>query len=147
VDGGSQPTNTYSDTFAGTTDANHRQFALAAAQADAAHRGKTLYTGSCDIPAAFLNGNKLTRDLTGGVQLYTRLPQHLPAPYGGALAAIDGAHYGLHQSNHIYDQNMINKLIENGYTSSSPSHPYTFTKFVCPVRRPPRFLDCSSVCR
>jgi hypothetical protein len=74
VDGGSQPTNTYSDTFAGTTDANHRQFALAAAQADAAHRGKTLYTGSCDIPAAFLNGNKLTRDLTGGVQLYTRLP-------------------------------------------------------------------------
>jgi hypothetical protein len=28
VDGGSQPTNTYSDTFAGTTDANHRQSLL-----------------------------------------------------------------------------------------------------------------------
>jgi hypothetical protein len=105
VDGGSQPTHTFDETFAGTTDANHRQFALAAAQADAAHRLKTLYTGSCDIPAAFINGNKLPRSATGGVQLYIRLSKELPGPYGGALAAIDGSpgHYGLRKANNIYD--------------------------------------------
>ena len=125
---GSQPKNTFDETFAGTTDANHRQFALAAAQADAAHRLKTLYTGSCDIPAAFINGNKLPRSATGGVQLYTRLPIELPGPYGGALAAIDGSHYGLRQANNIYDQNLIAYLISNGY-KPCPSHPYTFIKY------------------
>jgi hypothetical protein len=65
---GPQPEGTYNETFAGTTDANHRQFALATAQASAAHRGKTLNTGSCDIPAAFLNGNKLSGpDIRGAV--------------------------------------------------------------------------------
>ena len=124
---GPQPEGTYNETFAGTTDANHRQFALASAQASAAHRGKTLNTGSCDIPAAFLNGNKLSRNDTNGKQLYTRLPNELPEPYGGALAAIDGSHYGLRQANHIYDQNLIKHLKSHGYTPS-PSHPYTFTK-------------------
>ena len=61
VDGGSQPAHTFSDTYAGTSDAAHRLFTLAVAQADAAHRGKELITGSCDIPAAFINGNKPSR--------------------------------------------------------------------------------------
>ena len=97
-------------------------------QADAAKRGKILHTMSCDIPAAFINGTTLTREDTGGVQLYTRLPSELPAPYGGAIAVVNNAHYGLRQSNNIYDQNMIANLEANGYTST-PSHPYTFTKF------------------
>jgi hypothetical protein len=103
-------------------------FTLAVAQADAAHRHKPLITGSCDIPAAFINGNPLTRDHTGGVQLYTRMPTDLPAPYGGALCSIDGAQYGLRQSNNIYDQNLIKLLISHQYTPC-PSHPYIMTKF------------------
>ena len=128
VDGGSKPAHTFSNTYAGTSDPAHRLFTLAVAQADAAHRGKILITGSCDIPAAFINGNKLTREHTGGVQLYTKMPAELPPPYGGILCAIDGAQYGLRQSNHIYDQDLIKLLLSNGYTPC-PSQPYVMIKF------------------
>lgn len=56
------------------------------------------------------------------------MPADMPPPHGNALCEVIGAHYGLKQSNHIYDQDFINLMITNGYTSS-PSHPYTFTKF------------------
>jgi hypothetical protein len=42
-----------------------------------------------------------------------------------------GAHYGLKQSNHIYDQDFIQLLVNAGFTQC-PSHPYTFVKWSIP---------------
>ena len=125
LDGGAQPPETYGDTYAGTSDASHRMFVLATAIADAAHRGIPLYTFSYDIPGAFLNGNTLTREHTGGRQLVAHMPSSLPAPYNSATAEVLGAHYGLKQSNNIYDEGLINLHTSNGF-SRMPSSPYTF---------------------
>jgi hypothetical protein len=130
INGAGQPPSSYGATHAGTSDPAHRIFILATALADAAARDKTLVTASFDINAAFLNGNRLPRTDTGGHQLLVRLPKELPRPYGGALAEITGSMYGLKQSNHIYDQNLIKTLADAGYFPC-PSHPYTFMK-ICP---------------
>lgn len=128
LDGSQQPPHTYGATHAGTSDAPHRIFVLATSIADAAHRGKALITFDFDVPAAFINKNQLTRAQTGQTQLCTRMPKDLPYPHGGALCEVVGAHYGLKQSNHIYDQDFISLMVNDGFTPT-PSHPYTFTKF------------------
>jgi hypothetical protein len=125
LDGGSQPPGTYGLTHAGTSDATHRMFVLATAMADAATRGVQLITFSYDIPAAFLNKNPLTREHTGGRQLVTHMPEGLPAPYNSATAEVQGAHYGLKQSNHIHDQALIKLHTDNNF-ARMPSSPYTF---------------------
>jgi hypothetical protein len=102
-------------------------FTLACAQADATFRGVPLYTGCCDIPAAFINGTTLPRSATGGVQLYTRLHRLFPPPYSNALAIIQGPQYGLRQANSIYDKDLHALLISNGFTSC-PSHPHILTQ-------------------
>ena len=130
INGAGQPPSSYGATHAGTSDPAHRIFILATALADAALRDKKLVTASFDINAAFINGNPLPRNQTGGHQLLVHLPKELPRPYGGALAEITGSMYGLKQSNHIYDQDLIKTLTDAGY-SSCPSHPYSFTK-TCP---------------
>ena len=130
INGAGQPPSSYGATHAGTSDPVHRIFILASALADAAIRDKELVTASFDIEGAFLNGNPLPRSQTGGHQLLVRLPGELPRPYGGALAEISGTMYGLKQSNHIYDQDLIKTLRDAGYFSC-PSHPYTFMK-ICP---------------
>jgi hypothetical protein len=127
INGASQPPSSYGATHAGTSDATHRMFILATALADAAVRDKQLITASFDIEGAFINGNALPRSKTGGHQLLVRLPKELPRPYGGALSEIMGSMYGLKQSNHIYDQDLIKTLIDAGYMQC-PSHPYTFIK-------------------
>lgn len=127
LNGAMQPFSTYSDTHASTSDSNHRAFVLATALADAAHRNKTLITFSADIEAAFINNNLLPRSETGGIQLLTRLPPNLPPPHNNALCEVTGAHYGLKQSNHIYDQDLLRTLDSHGYIRC-PSHPYTLTK-------------------
>jgi hypothetical protein len=127
LNGAMQPPHTYGDTHASTSSPTHRAFVLAVGQADAAIRGKDLITFSFDIPAAFINGNKLPRSLTGNTQLLTRLQSNLPPPYSRALCEVVGSHYGLKQSNHIYDQNYINLLLKHGY-SRCPSEMYTFRK-------------------
>ena len=91
-------------------------FVLAAAKAHAAHQGIPLITFDFDVPAAFLNKNALTRAHTNGTQLFTRTSNLLPPPYKDVTCAVEGAHYGLKQSNHIYDQDFINLLINDGFT-------------------------------
>ena len=130
INGAGQPPSSYGATHAGTSDPAHRIFILATALADAALRDKKLVTASFDIEGAFINNNPLPRSMTGGHQLLVRLPNELPRPYGGALAEITGTMYGLKQSNHIYDQNLIKTLADAGYFPC-PSHPYTFIK-LCP---------------
>lgn len=134
--GDRQPPHTYGETHAGTSDATHRAFVLAAGLAHAAHIGLPLLTFSFDIPAAFINKNALTRTHTGNTQLYTRTPHNLPPPHDGVLCEVTGAHYGLKQSNHIYDQDFIQLMTNDGFTQA-PSHPYTFTKWSIPGKNQP----------
>jgi hypothetical protein len=61
------------NTHAGTSDATHRAFALAAGQAHAAIHQLDLITFNFDIPAAFLNRNPLPRDKTGNTHLLIAL--------------------------------------------------------------------------
>lgn len=129
--GDRQPPHTYSETHAGTSDAPHRAFTLASNLSHAAHHNLKLITFSFDIPAAFLNRNPLTRAHTGNTQLFTRTPHNLPPPHDGVLCEVVGAHYGLKQSNHIYDQDFIQLLVNAGFTQC-PSHPYTFVKWSIP---------------
>jgi len=129
--GDRQPPHTYNDTHAGTSDPQHRMFTLAAAKAHAAHHNLALLTFDFDIPAAFLNKNALTRADTNNTQLITRTPPSLPPPYNGVTCEVQGAHYGLKQSNHIYDQDFINLMVTDGFTQC-PSHPYTFVKWSIP---------------
>jgi hypothetical protein len=154
--GDRQPPHTYGDTHAGTSDATHRAFTLAAGQAHAAVHNLDLITFNFDIPAAFLNKNPLPRDKTGNTQLFTRTPSNLPSPYDNKICEVIGAHYGLKQSNHIYDQDFINLMLQDGFTQC-PSHPYTFEKWSIPnVHAPPShhlFVsmhvddgDCNTTC-
>ena len=128
LDGSQQPPHTYGSTHAGTSDSTHRSFVLATSLADSTARAVPLISFDFDIPGAFLNNNPLTREHTGNTQLCTRMTKELPPPYGGALCEIVGAHYGLKQSNHIYDQDLIKLLTDDGF-QQTPSHPYTFIKF------------------
>ena len=128
LDGSQQPPHTYGATHAGTSDSTHRSFVLATSLADSTSRAVPLISFDFDIPGAFLNNNPLTRKHTGNTQLCTRMTKDLPPPYGGALCEIVGAHYGLKQSNHIYDQDLIKLLTDDGF-QQTPSHPYTFIKF------------------
>ena len=128
LDGSQQPPHTYGATHAGTSDSTHRSFVLATSLADSTARAVPLISFDFDIPGAFLNKNPLTREHTGNTQLCTRMTKDLPPPYGGALCEIVGAHYGLKQSNHIYDQDLIKLLTDDGF-QQTPSHPYTFIKF------------------
>ena len=56
IDGSQQPPDSYTNTFAGTSDVTNRSFIIAVALADAAHRDilPQLIIGSYDITAAFL---------------------------------------------------------------------------------------------
>ena len=115
LDGSQQPPHTYGATHAGTSDSTHRSFVLATSLTDPTSRAVPLISFDFDIPGAFLNNNPLTRDHTGNTQLCTRMTNELPPPYGGALCEIVGAHYGLKQSNHIYNQDLIKLLTEDGF--------------------------------
>jgi hypothetical protein len=129
--GDRQPPHTYGDTHAGTSDSTHRAFTLAAGQAHASQSHQKLITFAFDVPAAFLNKNALPREKTGNVQLITKSPSIFPPPYNNSLCEIIGAHYGLKQSNHIYDQDFIKLMTSDGFTQC-PSHPYTFQKWSIP---------------
>lgn len=92
LDGSRQPADTYNDTFAATSDTFNRLFLLSVSLKDAAHRDclRRLVIGGGDIPAAFINNVKLTREHTGGRQIITRLPRDLlNKTLAGTLCAVD----------------------------------------------------------
>jgi hypothetical protein len=59
IDGSHQPPDSYTNTFAGTSDVTNRSFIIAVTLADAAHRDilPELVIGSCYIRAAFLQSS------------------------------------------------------------------------------------------
>lgn len=135
--GDRQRPHTYGETHAGTSDSTHRAFSLACGIAHSSHHKLKLITFNFDVPAAFINKNKLPRSLTGGTQLITRTPSVLPPPYDDKLCEIIGAHYGLKQANNIYDQDFIQLMVKDGFTPCA-SHPYTFVKWSIPgLHEPP----------
>ena len=131
IDGKHQPSDTYSETFAGTSCTTNRLFILSAVLADCAHKSilADLEIGDFDIPGAFLQ-NSLPRSATGGRQLYTRLPADIPAellPNSQRLAEIIGSVYGIKQSNHIFDVDFTSTMKSIGYLPI-PEDPHTFSK-------------------
>ena len=133
IDGSQQPPDSYTDTFAGTSDVTNRSFIIAVALADAAHRNilPDLIIGSYDITAAFLQSS-LPRSHTGGYQLLTTLPKDLPDPaLAGKTAEIIGACYGLKQANNVFDTELIALHTAAGFHPTISDH-HTFRK-VCPI--------------
>ena len=141
IDGSKQPTDTYKDTFAGTSCATNRSFIISTSLADAAHRRilHKLQIGDFDIPGAFLQ-NRLPRSATGFKQLWTLLPKDIPKSslpcnpktnQPTRLAEIIGSVYGIKQANNIFDKDLTSLLSANGYLPTDED-PHTFTKR-CPL--------------
>jgi hypothetical protein len=135
IDGSQQPTDTYRDTFAGTSCTTNRAFILSCVLADTSHRGilHKLQIGDFDIPGAFLQ-NPLPRSATGGKQLYTSLPRDIPSdllPNDMRFAELTGSMYGTKNANAIFDKDFTATLLAAKFTPL-PEDPHTFTKR-CPV--------------
>lgn len=129
VNGKHQPPDSYTDTYAGTSDSTNRAFLLSTALADAAHRDclSDLIIGDFDFPGAFLH-NHLPRSLTGGRQIVVRLPHDLPDPtQAGKYAVVQRCVYGLKQSNNVFDQDLTNLLTKGGFLPTA-SDPKTYVK-------------------
>ena len=131
VDGSQQTPDTYSQTHAGTSDAKHQITSLAIGLADATSRHVPFWTFDFDIEAAFINGNKLDRTSTGGRQIIVKLPKELDSPYSESIAEVTGAHYGLRQSNHIFEQDLEKNLASINLLPC-PSHTRTYHQ-QCPL--------------
>jgi hypothetical protein len=129
IDGSSQTPDTYNTTYAGTSNVEKLLCLLSATVADAAHRHIPLQTGSFDVPAAFLQFG-LLRSATNGFQLYTTLPKSFPSPLSGQLNEITGSHYGVKQSNGIFDAEFDGIMTNHDYKTHILS-PHIYKK-VCP---------------
>lgn len=138
LDGGSQPSSSYGDTFSSTSDQSNRFFVLSAALADAAARSvlDDLVIADCDVPGAFLH-NDLPRSATGGRQLVTHLPKHLlDQRYAGRLCVVDGCQYGLKQSNSIWDADVAVTMVSGGFAPlESDPHIYVRHSLSNPMNR------------
>jgi hypothetical protein len=117
IDGSQQPADSYNNTHAGTSDIEKLLCLTSAVIADASYRKVPLTIGGLDVPAAFIQ-IPLTRADTNGYQFYTRLPSNLPGPLAGQLNEIVKSHYGMKQSNHIFNRHLHNLLTANGYLPS-----------------------------
>ena len=138
IDGSAQTTDTYKETFAGTSCTTNRCFILSCVLADASHRKvlNHLQIGDFDIPGAFLQ-NKLPRSETGFKQLWTLLPKDIPPDCLPStisrdskptrVAEIVGSMYGLKQANSIFDKDFAATLARHNYLPL-PEDPHTFTK-------------------
>ena len=130
VDGSRQPPGSYAETYASTSDQTNRNLATAAILRDCANRGTLpdLKYGNFDVPAAFINGNPLTEDMTGGCQVVLKLPNDLPdKSLAGRWAEVKQCLYGLKQSNHEFDVRFNDFLTSLGYTPL-PSDPKMYIK-------------------
>ena len=130
IDGGSQPPDSYGTTYSTTADQANRSFVLSSSITDAANRGviEELIIADCDVPGAFLH-NRLTRDMTGGHQIVTRLPHDLiDKRYAGKLCEVTGCQYGMKQSNAVFAADLRKTLVAGGY-AALPSDDCIFIKW------------------
>jgi hypothetical protein len=114
--GNRQPPESYSDTYAPTSD--HPTFALTVAayyaNAIATNTVPSLIHAAFDVPGAFLQ-ERLPRSATGGKQLVMRLPHNLPHRLAGKWVEVVGAVYGLKQSNAIFAAGFAKTLATIGF--------------------------------
>ncbi len=135
ADGSRQPPHTYGPTHAATSDQHQRSFVIAVTLADCASRDclDRLKVTGFDLTSAFINGNKLPREHSGGVQLITRVPDSplIDDKYRDRLVEFTGPVNGLKQANYIFEQDLI-KTLENAGFMRLPSAPCVFHKR-CPI--------------
>jgi hypothetical protein len=129
IDGSRQPPGSYNEVDAGTSCTEKLLCLVSAVIADAAYRRVKFWIIGFDIAAAFLQ-QLLTRAHTNGIQYITRLPPNMPGELANQLNAIDMAHYGLKQSNNIFNTELHRLLTSNGYFPSILA-PHIFKK-ICP---------------
>ena len=118
ADGSRQPPDSYSSTYAATSDQTNGNLLFSALIRDMANKGtiEKLRVGHFDLPAAFINGNPLTRDKTGGRQVVMRLPHDLPdASLSNRWVLVKQCLYGMKQSNHEFDKAFDAFLTSIGY--------------------------------
>jgi len=130
LDGENQPEDSYSDTYAATSDVTNKLFIIATSLQDAANRDcldKLEFT-VFDIPGAFLH-NRLTREMTGGHQIVTQLPFNLPDKnLAGQWCEVLACMYGLKQSNAVFDKDFRETMIAGGF-NPTVCDPRTYIKF------------------
>ena len=99
---------------AGTSCTEKLSCLTSAIIADAAHRRVKFQIVGFDIATAFLQ-QWLTKAHTNGYQYNTRLSSNMPGELANQLNTIDKAHYGLKQSNNIFNTKFHRLLTSNGY--------------------------------
>jgi hypothetical protein len=137
ADGRGQTPDSYSDTYAGTSDTSARALILALMFAEAQQHNNTdsLDVFDFDITGAFLQ-NRLPRSATGGKQIVMRLPSDLPHPLAGTLVEVVGCLYGLKQSNNIFVQDLAATLaLAHFYPTSPDPHIYIRSNPLDPTQR------------
>jgi len=98
IDGSQQPEDSYDETHAVTTDITDRLFLLSLVHKMAfdANVLPQLDIQCGDIPAAFINGNKLSQGTTEDRQFITKLPKDLlDTTLAGTMHEVVGAQYGM----------------------------------------------------
>ena len=114
--GNQQHPDSYTETYASTSDHHSHTMVIAAyyANAVATNTLSTLTHSDFDITGAFLQ-NRLPRSATGGKQLVMKLPSNLPHPWAGRWVEVVGAIYGLKQSNAIFEASLAKCLAAIGF--------------------------------
>lgn len=121
VNGKTQPSHTYMNTFAATADQNKVTAARAAFVADAAKKGKAaeVYMKDLDICGAFLHA-KYESKL--GTRLFMKLPKDLPGiefntlhPLAGKLVRLEKALYGLPEANMLFEAQRNIAIEKSGF--------------------------------
>ena len=124
--GAQQRSDSYSDTFASTSDHGIFSLTTAAYYADATLHNTldTLHHCDFDFEGAFLQ-QRLPRSATGGKQVVLKLPHNLPHRLAGKWVEVVGCLYGLKQSNHLFEEGLKEILSSiNFIPCHDPLNPY-----------------------
>ena len=124
--GAQQRSDSYSDTFASTSDHGIFSLTTAAYYADATLNNTvdSLHHCDFDFEGAFLQ-QRLPRSATGGKQVVLKLPHNLPHRLAGKWVEVVGCLYGLKQSNHLFEEGLKEILATIHFLPThDPLYPY-----------------------
>ena len=110
-------------THASVCSDGDKMLALSLMQAHCASRGDFLHMRDFDVVGGFLHIKR-----TSSIRLFLRLPTALPHPLAGKLVEIQGALYGLRESNRLFSLEVARVLQTANFIPSCVS-PMTFVKF------------------
>jgi hypothetical protein len=98
------------DTYAGVASDSARMFALSSMQAHCELRNERLIINTSDVRGGFLHVK-----LDSSVPMFLKLPLHFPHKLAGKLILIEGAIYGLPESNNLFGGEMSATIVSAGF--------------------------------